>query len=118
SCAAKGSCSAMGTGEEMEVQAINVAGAKVGDTVVFEVQSSSVLKLSFLLYIFPILSLMLGAFVGSSIALRLNYNQTTASVGLGLLFLLASFLYIKIIEKPLSQKQEYQPKIIRILTHA
>ena len=38
----------------MEVEAVNVAGARVGDQILLRIESGAVLKVSFLLYIFPL----------------------------------------------------------------
>jgi len=63
SCAAKSSCSTLASGEEMKVEAINISGATVGDRVVIYFETSSLLKLSFFLYIFPILIIFCSSFL-------------------------------------------------------
>ena len=73
SCSAKSSCHTMGGGKEMEVEAINTAGARIGDRVVIGFETASLLKASFLLYVFPILGLILGAFIGQTAAPLLNH---------------------------------------------
>ena len=64
-CGARASCNVMGGGKEMEVEAINYAGAKVGEKVVLFFETSPLLKATFMLYVLPVLFLIAGAFIGT-----------------------------------------------------
>ena len=116
SCSAKSSCHTLGGGKEMEVEVKNTAGAKVGDNVVIGFESGPLLKLSFMIYIFPIFSMILGAAIGQKIAPDYNFDPSTLSVIFAFLFFFFAFLAIKIMGKKLADKREYQPRIIRINT--
>ena len=48
-CTAKGSCHSMGGGNEMEVKALNTAGARAGDRIVLSFETASLLKATFLI---------------------------------------------------------------------
>lgn len=115
SCASKGSCSTMGSGSEMEVQAVNTAGAQVGDRVVIRFESASLFKLSFLLYIFPILAMFAGALLGQIAAPFLGFDVTALSVTCAFLSFLLAFGLIRLGGNRLAQKDEYRPKVVRIL---
>jgi len=118
SCSAKGFCDTMGgsgSNDEVEVEAINAVGAKVDDRVTISFETSSLLKVSFLVYMVPVLFLILGVVIGDKIAAIFNYDQSIFSVLVGFLFLFASFFFVKAKGKVLSKKDAYQPKIIRIL---
>ncbi len=114
-CASRGSCSTLGSGQEMEVEALNAAGAKVGDRVVINVETSSLFKLSFLLYIFPILCLLAGALLGQAAAPFLDLNATALSIVSAFSFFLLAFLLVRSKGNQMAQKDKYRPKIIRIL---
>ena len=114
SCSAKGFCDTAG-GSDVEVEAINAVGAKVDDRVTISFETSSLLKVSFLVYMVPVLFLILGVVVGDKIATIFNYDQSIFSMLAGFLFLLAAFFFVKTKGKELSRKDAYQPKIIRIL---
>ncbi len=114
SCSSKDSCQTTGGGVNMEVEVVNIAGAKVGDTVVIEVQASSLLKASFLIHIFPILCLVAGAVVGQEIAPTYNWDLSTASALTGFLFFSLAFLIIKVVGKKMASKDAYKPKVIRV----
>ena len=118
SCSAKGFCDTMGgsgSNDDVEVEAINAVGAKVDDRVTISFETSSLLKVSFLVYMVPVLFLILGVVIGDKIAAIFNYDQSIFSVLAGFLFLFAAFFFVKAKGKELSRKDEYQPKIIRIL---
>ena len=114
-CSARGACHATGGGDEMEVKVINEAGAKEGDRIVLSFKTSSLLKATFLLYVFPILLLMAGAVFGQAVATRFDFNPSGLSAIMGFSFFFAALLIIKTTANKLARKNEYQPKIIKIL---
>ena len=115
-CSAKGSCHSKGAGEEMEVNAINEAGARKGDRIVLSFETSSLLKATFLLYVFPILLLIIGAAIGQQKAPKFDVNPSGFSAILGIIYYFAALLIIKTTANRLAEKNEYRPKIIKILT--
>jgi len=114
-CSARGSCHSLGSSNQMEVKALNVAGAKVGDQIVLNLETSSLLKVTFLLYVFPILLLIMGAAVGQEIASLIGFNPSGLSAILGFSFFFAALLIIKIKANKLAKRNAYRPKIIKIL---
>jgi sigma-E factor negative regulatory protein RseC len=114
-CSARGSCHTMGRGDEMEVKVINEAGAKVGDRIVLSFKTSSLLKATFLLYVFPILLLIVGAVFGQALASRFDFDPSGLSAIVGVSFFFAALLIIKTTANKLARKNEYRPKIIKIL---
>ena len=114
-CSARGSCHTMGGEDEMAVKAINEAGARVGDQIVLSFKTSSLLKATFLLYVFPILLLIIGAAVGQELAPNFDFNPSGFSAIMGFTFFFAALLIIKTTANKLARKNEYRPKIIKIL---
>ncbi len=115
SCAARSSCTVLGGGKEMEVEAINVAGAKVGQNVVLSFATSPLLKATFLLYVLPILFLLAGALIGEKIAPIFNFDESTLSIITGLLFFGLAIVFVKLKGNKLAKKDAYRPKIIKII---
>ena len=116
-CTARGACHSLSdSGGDMEVNAINEAGAKVGDRIVLSFQTASFLKATFLLYVFPILLLIIGAVIGQATAPYLNFNPSGFSATIGFLFFFAAVLVIKIKANKMAQKNEYRPKITKVLS--
>ena len=114
-CSSRGACSTTGGGEDMEVQAINAAGGQVGDRVVLSFDTSSLLKASFLLYVFPIICMLLGAFAGMKLAPAVNLDTSIVSAICAFSFFGLSFLFVTSKGNRMAQKDEYRPKITRIL---
>jgi sigma-E factor negative regulatory protein RseC len=114
-CAARSSCNIMGGGKEMEVQAINQAGAKVGEKVVIYFETSPLLKATFMLYVLPVLFLMAGAYIGSKMASFFHFNASVFSVVTGFLFFGLIIIFVKSKGNKLAKKDEYRPKVIKIL---
>lgn len=118
-CASRNSCNEGKNAKEMEVEALNSAGAKVGDRIVLSIQTSSLLKATFLIYIFPIISMLAGAFWGQSIALN-NGSQDPSGLSalMAFVFLGVAVLIVKFLGKAMALKKEYTPTIVRIVKHA
>ncbi len=113
-CASKQSCNSMDTGKEMEVEVINPANAKEGDKVVIEFKSSSLLKASFLIHIFPILCLVAGAIVGQEVAVKFSLDKSATSAIFGFLFFVLAFLIVRLVGEKMADKDSYKPRIIRV----
>jgi sigma-E factor negative regulatory protein RseC len=99
----------------MEVKAVNEAGAKVGDRIVLSFETSSLLKATFLLYIFPILLLIAGAAVGQGIGPRLHLSPSAAAAIIGFAFFFMGVWIMKARGTQIAKKKEYQPKIVKII---
>ena len=114
-CSSRGACHSMGENDEMEVDAVNAAGAKVGDRIVLNLDTGPLLKVTFLLYVFPIILLIIGAAIGQRIATMLDMDPSGLSVLVGFTFLFAAVLFIKIKANNLAKRDKYRPTIIKIL---
>jgi len=114
-CSARGSCHSLSDHGEMEVNALNEAGAKVGDRIVLSFATAPLLKATFLLYVFPILLLIIGAVIGQETAPYFQFNPSGFSAAVGFTFFFLAVLVIKIRANKLAQKKEYRPKIIKVL---
>ena len=117
-CSARGSCHTLGNTNEMEVKAINDVGARKGDRIVLLFETSSLLKATFLLYVFPILLLIIGALIGQEMAPHMGFNASGLSALTGFSFFFAAVLIIKTRANKMAQKNEYRPKIVKILARA
>lgn len=113
-CAEKSTCQTLGGGKDVEVEALNPVGAREGDQVVLSFHSTSLFKLSFLIYIFPVLAMIAGALIGQNAAPNYDMDESAAAAIGCFLALAAAFLLIRLIGKRLSGKETYRPKIIRI----
>jgi sigma-E factor negative regulatory protein RseC len=115
SCSARSSCHSLGGGEETEVEAINRAGAQTGQKVVLSFDTSPLLKATFLLYMFPILTMMAGAFIGQQLAEDFRLDPSFLSAVFGFLCFGLTFVFVRAKGNKLAKRDEYRPKIIRVI---
>jgi sigma-E factor negative regulatory protein RseC len=115
SCASRDACSANGDGQQMTVRVLNGVGARVGDRIIVSFDTAPLLKATFLLYVFPIICMLAGAFIGLQLTGTLPISETALSVLGGFLFFFLAVIFIKIKGNKLSEKKAYQPKITRII---
>ncbi len=115
-CTAKGSCHSMGGGQEMEVKALNPAGAREGDRILLSFETGALLKATFLIYVFPIIFLIAGAALGQMLAPLMAFNLSALSALLGFAFFFTALFIIKARANKMAQKNAYRPKITKILT--
>jgi sigma-E factor negative regulatory protein RseC len=115
SCTSKSMCHTMGGGKEMEVAALNAAGARVGDRVVLKMDTAPFLKATFLVYLFPVLLLVIGATVGEWLARSsAAYSPLPAALaGFGSLAL--GLVVMKLTADRLVRRQSYRPRIVRVI---
>jgi sigma-E factor negative regulatory protein RseC len=76
------------------------------------------LKGTFLVYMFPILLLVGGAALGEWIALASNLESPLPSVLLAFGGLAAGLLFMKRVANRLAQRDEYRPRIARVIGRA
>ncbi len=117
SCSSKDACHVSGGGKEMEVEAINTADARVGDRIVLSIQTGSLLKATFLLYVFPILAMIAGAALGQVVAVMRGSDPSGLSALFGFLFFGLAFIVIRITGRRLSSNTRYKPEIIKVRGH-
>jgi len=115
-CASRDACGGSGGGKEMEVAAINSAGAREGDLVLISTETAPLIKVYTLVYIFPILALLAGAILGQRLSVLLSMDESLSALLLGALFFAGSFFIVKAFGKRMAGKVEYHPKILRVLS--
>ena len=112
-CSSKDSCGENHNTKEIIVTVKNTLGVETGDQVVIGIQTTPMMILSFLLYVFPILLLILGAVIGDNLAQILNLNKSFSAMIFGFSFFGLSFLVIRKKQSSLTQKDEFKPFLVR-----
>ncbi len=115
-CTARKSCHTLSNSQDVEVKALNIAGARAGDRIVLSFETKSLLKATFLIYVFPIIFLMLGALIGQMLAPFMALAPSALSVLLGFTFFFIALFFMKARANKLAAKNAYQPKITKILS--
>lgn len=78
------------------------------------IKTSSFLKATFLLYVFPILALIAGAMVGQTMAEHRGMDPSAMAALVGFLAFGLSFVIIRFMDRHLSGKASYKPEIIKV----
>lgn len=117
SCASRDHCHEASGGHEQEVEAVNSVGARVGDRIQLAIRTRTMLKAIFLLYLFPILCMLAGGIAGDSLAARWNANPSTVAAAAAFFCFAAALIIVRISGQRMGAKEEYRPKIIRVLFH-
>jgi len=114
SCSSKDSCGVSHhPSEEMTIMVPNTLGVEKGDRVIVGMDSAPMLFLSFLLYVFPIILLIIGALIGDALAPALEMSGSALSMGFGFLFFAVAFLIIRKKQAGMSEKDKYKPFLVR-----
>jgi sigma-E factor negative regulatory protein RseC len=117
SCASRDQCNPGGDGKAHEVEAINSAGARVGDLIQLSIRTSTMLKALFLLYLFPILCMLAGGITGDWVAPRFNANPSVVATVAAFACFAVALMIVRICGQRMGRSEDYRPKIIRILGH-
>ena len=113
-CSERDTCRTLGGGKEMEIEAINQADAEVGNKVVVTFETGSLFKLTFLIYIFPIICMIIGAVIGDKVAPDYGMDSSALSAIVGFVFFLAAFLIVRLLSDSLAKKAKYRARITRV----
>ncbi len=110
-CNSRNVCNTLSEQNTMEAQVLNPVNGKEGDHVEFMISTSSLLKITGLLYIFPVLFLLAGAISGYMFFNPPEFFALT----LGLASFFFSYILIRLISNKVTQDKRFTPKIVRIL---
>lgn len=114
-CQHQGHCHMVEGMDKMIVRAKNAVGAEPGDEVALYLSTKTKLKGMFILYVFPVLGLLLGAFSASSISELLGWNRKMGMVLFTLLGLVLAFLLARFCAARMEAKDELTPRVFRVI---
>ena len=119
SCGERDTChSTGGSPKIMEVEALNTVNAQLGDTVIVTFATSQLFKLSFLLYVFPVIVMIFGALLGERMAENFGADPSAMSAFMGFSFFFASLAVVKLMDKKARKTGKYRPEIVKIKKRA
>jgi len=114
SCSSRDTCGISDNGgKEVIVTVKNILNVKKGDHVVLGMKSSPFLIIAFLLYVFPVICMIIGALIANELALSFGWTPGIFSVLSGAAFLILSYAVIRMKSKTLSGKDAYKPFLVR-----
>lgn len=102
--------------EGMEITLDNPLGAGEGDRVEISMGDRMVLKASVIVYAIPLLFLLIGAALGYIVSPVIGITERDLAAAVcGIVFTALSYTIVRSIDRQVSAKQEYVPRITRIL---
>jgi sigma-E factor negative regulatory protein RseC len=115
SCSSRHSCSQDGQGKEREVEAINLVGAEVGDRIQISIETGSLLKATFLLYVFPVICMLCGGLAGNRLSAYIGLAPSPAAALAAAVSFVGAMVVVRMGAGRMALKTEYRPKITRII---
>jgi len=116
-CDSKDSCG-VSSDKKIVIEVTNDLQAKIGDLVELSMPESSLLKLSLLVYLLPVVALIAGACLGAELAPVLHMDTTLASVIVGCSAMAIVFCILKWLDGISNFREKYYPRMTRILIRA
>lgn len=108
SCAARHNCHP-GGGSGREITVLNDYGASVADRVTFEAEPGKVIISAVLVWVLPIIAMIVGYLAGE------RFGAGIIPIAASLLFLVGSYLLLRIIDRAVSGGRTFYPRITAIL---
>jgi sigma-E factor negative regulatory protein RseC len=116
-CDSKDSCG-VSSDKKIVIEVVNDLQAKIGDRVELSMPESSLLKLSLLVYLLPVVALIAGACLGAELAPVLNMDTTLASVIFGGSAMAMVYCVLRWLDGISNFREKYYPRMTRILISA
>ena len=101
--------------KDMLVEVVNDLHAKVGGPGRTQSSEGSLLKLSMLVYLLPVVALIAGAYAGSAWAGSVQADATLAAILGGGLAMGIAFYTLKSVDRAAAAKNRYFPRMTRII---
>lgn len=116
-CKECGACMMSQSQKEMVLNTENTLNAGVGDWVQVDIESPMLIKASLITYIFPLLMLIAGLVLGYFInqAAHIFDNSEIAACILGLLFVVAAYYSIRLLEPKFRKNRGFAPKMVALV---
>jgi len=104
-----------GCTSEMTINAINRAGARVGDLVSIHLSSGTIMKSAAILYLIPVAGLISGAFLGDELSTKMAISKTSAVAFLSIAGFITGYIITALISRWMSARRTLSPIITRII---
>jgi sigma-E factor negative regulatory protein RseC len=114
---AHSNCENCGTcaGREVLVQAYNPVNAKIGDKIKFISSQNNALKITFILFFLPMISIFTGSYIGNILSEKFHFHQIGTMVFFGALFFIFSVIYMVIYDRKSKANHKNIAKISEII---
>lgn len=116
-CSECGACNHGGEeSKDMLVEALNEAGASVGDRVQVDLESVQVVRAAFIFYAIPLMALLIGVFAGKAAMVALGYEADSDLIAaiVGTVLMVISFMVIRMNEGRFQKSGRYLSRVVEI----
>lgn len=117
-CAKCGACGMMAGQNDITVEAKNTLDAKVGDRVEIEFTSKNALQSSLIAYIFPLIMLFIGIWVGYSLPPTAAVPTDAMAAIMGIVFAAVAFFVLRLLNPVFKKKFAHVYSMVRIDSQA
>ena len=117
-CSSRDSCDITSEKKKIVIEVANDLQATIGDRVEISMPGSSLLQLSLLVYLLPVVALIAGACLGAAIANKFDMDATLASVVFGGLAIAIVFSGLRWLDGFTRFREKYYPRMTRIILSA
>jgi sigma-E factor negative regulatory protein RseC len=114
-CGSQSVCSSLSGGETMETEALNTSNGQVGDRVLIKIPTKSLVKISFIFYMIPVIFLVAGLLAGLKLGEQYFFDPELGSFLTGITACGVSFIIIKLFANRVKKNKDYTPEIIKII---
>ena len=113
-CEAKDNCEILESKDTIHFEVRNTLNAAKGDRVVVGVKTKPLLVLTFMLYVFPVFLMIIGALTGKRLSLAFQTDQNLTSMFFGFILFFLAVIIIKRINNKVAKSWKYKPFLVRI----
>lgn len=108
-------CGACPGDNNIIITANNKVGARPGQRVLFEMKEGNALTATFIVFILPLISAFIGAWLGMMLGKYVDANINIFEIAGGIIAFGISLIFVKLYDKSVNASKKSQPDIIRIL---
>jgi sigma-E factor negative regulatory protein RseC len=112
-CEARKNCETLINQKEMHVEVENTLNVRMGDHVIIGLETRSMLLMTFLLYIFPVFMLIIGAAAGHKTAPVFNVDPSIFSIFTGFSLFFTAFFILRKKTGTLTDRSQFKPFLVR-----
>lgn len=109
------SCGLCNNKNEPILEALDECNANVGDFVIVEIKKKYYYKVTFLIYLFPLISFISGVFIGYIIGENLKIDPQIFGFLVGIILTVISYISLYFLDKNLSKKEKIVPVAKKIV---
>lgn len=104
-------------GQEVTLEVENPVGARVGQIVRISAEAKRVILASLVIYVFPVIALVVAMYFTQEAAFTMGYGESAEILGIGggLGAMVLAFFLIRLLDRKVSQSQEFKPVITEVV---